>query len=69
MQSVSLLNAGKQDVYKRQLECLTSSGRQNPMSRKLFRGLVKKYNGKMQEKKEKTGKFGLTVILSRYVSL
>ena len=35
------------------LECLTSSGRQNPMSRKLFRGLVKKYNGKMQEKKEK----------------
>ena len=51
------------------LECLTSSGRQNPMSRKLFRGLVKKYNGKMQEKKEKTGKFGLTVILSRYVSL
>ena len=51
------------------LECLTSSGRQNPMSRKLFRGLVKKYNGKIQEKKEKTGKFGLTVILSRYVSL
>lgn len=51
------------------LECLTSSGRQNPMSRKLFRGLVKKYNGKMQEKKEKAGKFGLTVILSRYVSL
>ena len=51
------------------LECQTSSGRQNPMSRKLFRGLVKKYNGKMQEKKEKTGKFGLTVILSRYVSL
>ena len=51
------------------LECLTSSGRQNPMSRKLFRGLVKKYNGKIQEKKEKTGKFGLTVILSRQVIL
>lgn len=28
-----------------------------------------KYNGKIQEKKEKTGKFGLTVILSRQVIL
>ena len=51
------------------LECLTSSRRQNPMSRKLFRGLLKKYNGKMQEKKEKTGEIGLTVILSRQVIL
>lgn len=39
------------------------------MSRKLFRGLLKKYNGKMQEKKEKTGEIGLTVILSRQVIL
>ena len=72
---IGILNWGENLVKREEhrdqliLECLTSSGRQNPMSRKLFRGLVKKYNGKIQEKKEKTGKFGLTVILSRQVIL
>lgn len=37
------------------LECLTSSGRQNPMSRKLFRGLVKSTMEKYRRKKKRPG--------------
>ena len=35
----------------------------------MFRGLLKKYNGKIQEKKEQNGTIGLTVMLSRHILL